>query len=80
MKEGKETMLDKMIPGLAAIALLIALQLYMQREEKGSGKWIGIGLMVLSAAIWVYTTRFAPEIRPAGMIISWLEPFVPIPK
>lgn len=72
-------MTDKLWPGLVVFALLLAVQIVLQRKEKPLVKWLGGGLMVLSAFIWLYTTYAIPHVHPVGWLVLRLEPFVPSP-
>lgn len=72
-------MKDKLWPGLIVLAVLLLLQLYLQRKEKAPSQWLGAGLIVLSAAVWVYLATVSPSFRPAAWFINWIEPLVPTP-
>lgn len=72
-------MKDKLWPGLIVLALLLLLQLLLQRKEKAAVKWLGCGLIVLSAAVWAYLTASTSDFRPVAWLVIWLEPFVPTP-
>lgn len=72
-------MKDKLWPGLVIMALLLVLQIILQRKEKPAVKWLGGGLIVVSAAVWAYLTMGNPPFRPATWFVTWMEPLVPTP-
>jgi|GEM_PF-1956253 hypothetical protein len=65
--------------GLAVFALVFALQLSLQRNERPATKWLGGGLVALSAALWAFFSVVTPSIRPVGTFVTWLEHLLPIP-
>jgi len=65
--------------GLAVIALLFALQVSLQRNERPATKWLGGGLMALGAALWVVFSVGIPAAKPVGLFMAWLEQLIPIP-
>lgn len=72
-------MKDNLWTGLLVFTLILAWQLVQQRKERPAARWLGGGLIVLGAAIWTYAKVAAPDLQPAGWLVLWLEPFVPVP-